>query len=123
MKKNTTERAKRNRQADKLRKEFVEQFRNCWVCGTWGTQCHEICQGGSRAEAIHHPENFLAVCHTCHAAIHADKEKWPVAKQIALAWFRGDYQLGHVLAVCNDMLTRQVYESEVMEWVTLKSLE
>ena len=116
MRRNTPKRAKRNREADKLRRAFIEQNMNCWLCGSYGTQCHEICSGGSRVQAIMVEENYMALCPTtCHPLV----QGWPKARQIALAWKMGEYSMQQIITVCNRMLTQQVDENDVAEWLEL----
>ena len=115
MRRNTKSRAASDRLADKLRREFVERFPNCWVCGVRGVQCHEICQG-NRAEAVKHPANYLAVCMGCHEAMH-DKSQWPVARQMALAWKCGDYSMEAILKACNELSLRNVCEQDFVPWL------
>ena len=75
--------ARQRRQADKKRRAFIDEHRHCWVCGNYGTQCHEIACGPNRKTAIHYRQSYLALCPACHSQIH-DYSQWPIERQAAL---------------------------------------
>lgn len=56
----------------RIRDKFVDANPTCVICGKPTEEVHHIVpvfEGG----ANHSKENLMAVCHECHAAIHAGK--------------------------------------------------
>lgn len=116
MKRNTPKRAKLNRETDKLRREFVEHHVNCWVCGVYGTQCHEI--GCHRWESIKHPETYFAACPKCHEQLH-NYELWPIARQLAYKLTRDPWHFD--LEVVNEIRGRA--KSAIELWEVVEYIE
>ena len=83
MRNRTRKRATHDRQADKLRRAFIEDHMNCWICGAYGTQCHEIPRGVHRKAATMFREAWLALCPVCHQQVD-DYSVWPIARQAAV---------------------------------------
>lgn len=113
MRKNTPKRAAINRKADELRREFIEQNQQCWICEAWGTQCHEICQGCNRHEAILQPMNYLAVCPRCHEHLHGSPVRWSAERQVALKFLNSSYTLTEIIQCVNSMRIKDVWVDEV----------
>lgn len=64
--------AKYGRAWKRIRDKFVDANPTCAICGKPTEEVHHIVsvfEGG----ANHSKENLMAVCHECHAAIHANK--------------------------------------------------
>jgi hypothetical protein len=77
------ERAALKRKTDKPRTDYVKESQMCQVCGCcFAVQCHEICRGSSRAEALKHRALWLAVCVECHDDL-GDYREWPISRQCA----------------------------------------
>ena len=67
-----------NAKANPARKAFVEAAGVCMVCEThWAAHCHEVGRGNAREASLKHPELWMALCPSCHKAIHeSNKDNW-----------------------------------------------
>jgi predicted amidophosphoribosyltransferase len=120
MRKNTPKRAAINRKSDVMRKAFIELNPRCWLCETPQTQCHEICQGCNRHEAILHPQNYLAFCPDCHAHVHKATGVWTAERQIALKFLNSSYTLESILECVNSMRVKQAWAEDVKRHLRMK---
>ena len=70
MRSNTPKRAKANRSAKPMLKEFADTFQRCWLCGCRGLlHTHEIVSGSNRAWGRSHREALIRACCDCHSDI------------------------------------------------------
>ena len=73
--------------SDRVAREFIAENPNCWRCGRYGVQCHEIACGPARKKARQERCSMLALCPDCHRKVH-DYSLWPIARQLALKLIR-----------------------------------
>lgn len=92
----STKRAKINRKAAIVRAEFCRMIERCELCDTPDLNlcAHEIPRS-ARVTAFTEPAAMLALCHGCHAVVHAEPKLWPKVRQAALLYLRrpGDWDL------------------------------
>lgn len=68
IRKRSLKRAKKEREYDKVRAEYLSAHEFCEVCG-WGEGLQIHHKKGRIGELLTDTRFFLAVCHTCHQKI------------------------------------------------------
>lgn len=67
------------------RRDFLEKFWTCAVCGSCaGVDVHEMTPGKNRMRAFGVRAAWLPACAVCNCDRLTDKTEWPLARQLAL---------------------------------------
>jgi hypothetical protein len=76
--------AKRDREANKMLRQYRKRFPRCQHCGGKGEHIHEMFNEGRREIARQHRSCILHLCPECHMALqHAPKAKQLAVKLVA----------------------------------------
>jgi len=87
MKRQSAKTRKRERECREFREALIRKVFRCEIHGwPWFSDLvvHEIARGPNRLKALDKPFAMLVVCGKCHLEIHAGKEPWPEARQLAV---------------------------------------
>ena len=75
-----------------LRQALVQAAGRCMACRVSARDarldCHEILNGALRDKTLDEPCSLLVLCWICNSNEMTEKNKWPVARQLALLQLR-----------------------------------
>lgn len=65
------------------RRQYLETFPRCAICGASSTGVHEMTNGPYRMKAFGLRAAWLATCSHCNCFVLTDKKAWPLVEQMA----------------------------------------
>lgn len=131
MKRMSTKRKQRDREARPIREKLISKSRKCMICchspgRPWRNKprelsqlcCHEIACGRNRQKALDQPYALLVLCWYCNGYVVTDKRTWPEVRQLAALKARSpkDYDLERYNRLVNPNAPNRITPEEVASY-------